>query len=454
MSRRSNYKLVTLFFDPERHFHARKNLTQIFVHNIFSFYESDASKLKFEEVGEVDIDTLTMKQYMALTRGNHRPGVVRHEIANNVNFKIKGQFMKELRDNIFFLGIVRTMLEHMQKVEAKRWKHGLPTGLINTWSLLEKAFIQKYCSPSKTATQLEEIHNFKQEDNETFYPSRALVSIQDMADHSPKWHNRASNRSISSNSSDGIAAITNKLDNLGRDMRKLKENIHAIQVDCEIFGGMHLVKEYPLKEEVKGVEEAKYGELGRPFPNNSGNEARYRIGTLGYYNKMETRPPFGERKSSLQETINKYLEEPAKKQTERDERLGKFQENTDVNLKSHDEAIKYLDTKIGLLTNDVQVKITGGAPSSLTLVSYCKAIWNDLKAIDVLQLGVIRMAFELMIDETGCAGSMCGRRLLIVSRVRKWKKMKLFQDMQLIQKLRDDQKRMKKDFKVVSRSYV
>ncbi|GJZ49419.1 hypothetical protein Tco_0603609 [Tanacetum coccineum] len=35
----------------------------------------------------------------------------------------------------------------------------------------------------------------------------------------------------------------------------------------------------------------------------------------------------------------------------------------------------------------------------------------------------------------------------------KWKKMKLFQDMQLIQKLRDDQKRMKKVFEVMSGSY-
>ncbi|GJZ62626.1 hypothetical protein Tco_0618763, partial [Tanacetum coccineum] len=36
----------------------------------------------------------------------------------------------------------------------------------------------------------------------------------------------------------------------------------------------------------------------------------------------------------------------------------------------------------------------------------------------------------------------------------KCKNMKLSQDMQLIQKLRDDQKRMKKVFKVMSGSYV
>nr|GEW64017.1 hypothetical protein [Tanacetum cinerariifolium] len=38
----------------------------------------------------------------------------------------------------------------------------------------------------------------------------------------------------SSSSSEGITAIVNKLENLGRDMKKLKENVHAIQVGCQI----------------------------------------------------------------------------------------------------------------------------------------------------------------------------------------------------------------------------
>nr|GEY04151.1 hypothetical protein [Tanacetum cinerariifolium] len=34
---------------------------------------------------------------------------------------------------------------------------------------------------------------------------------------------------------DGLTAIVSKLDNLGRDMKKLKENIHAIQVGCLVM---------------------------------------------------------------------------------------------------------------------------------------------------------------------------------------------------------------------------
>ncbi|GJZ13229.1 reverse transcriptase domain-containing protein [Tanacetum coccineum] len=38
----------------------------------------------------------------------------------------------------------------------------------------------------------------------------------------------------SSSSNDGLAALVNKLDNLGRDMKKLKESVHAIQKECHV----------------------------------------------------------------------------------------------------------------------------------------------------------------------------------------------------------------------------
>ncbi|GJZ79774.1 phospholipase-like protein [Tanacetum coccineum] len=82
---------------------------------------------------------------------------------------------------------------------AKRWVDRLPPGTINTWDLLKKAFIH---------------------------------------------------RKVSNGSSNRIAAIISKLDGLGRDMKKLKENVHVIQVGCETCGGAYLNKECPLHEEV------------------------------------------------------------------------------------------------------------------------------------------------------------------------------------------------------------
>ncbi|GJT79534.1 hypothetical protein Tco_1053876 [Tanacetum coccineum] len=52
-----------------------------------------------------------------------------------------------------------------------------------------------------------------------------------MADYSQKWHDGSFNSNIdNSNNTEGIAAIVSKLDSLGRDMKKLKENVYAIQV--------------------------------------------------------------------------------------------------------------------------------------------------------------------------------------------------------------------------------
>ncbi|GKF00771.1 hypothetical protein Tco_0027694 [Tanacetum coccineum] len=51
----------------------------------------------------VDVDTLTIEQYLALSRENQAPGVVKTEIRGNVNFEIKSQFMRELREDTFTL---------------------------------------------------------------------------------------------------------------------------------------------------------------------------------------------------------------------------------------------------------------------------------------------------------------------------------------------------------------
>ncbi|GJZ61805.1 hypothetical protein Tco_0617942 [Tanacetum coccineum] len=286
-----------------------------------------------------EIDNLTIEQYLALTRGNQAPGVVKPEIRGNVNFEIKSQFMRELREDTFSGNKNDDAHEHVERVldivslfnipgvshdvvmfrvfpitlngAAKRWMDILPSGTVDSWDLLKKAFIQRYCPPSKTAKQLKEIRNFKQEGDETLYqaweryndllykcpthdinnhqkvnifynglgamnrqlldsqgpipgmtPIQALTAIQTMADHSQKWHDRSSSRNIeSSSNSEGVAAIVNKLENLGRDMKKQKENVHTIQVGCQNCEGAHLDKDCPLNKEVKSIKEAKYGEF-------------------------------------------------------------------------------------------------------------------------------------------------------------------------------------------------
>nr|GFC01428.1 hypothetical protein [Tanacetum cinerariifolium] len=66
----------------------------------------------------------------------------------------------------------------------------------------------------------------------------------------------------SSSNSEGIATIVSKIESLGRDMKNLKENVHVIQVGCQTCGGAYLDKECPLNLEVKSMEEVKYREFG------------------------------------------------------------------------------------------------------------------------------------------------------------------------------------------------
>ncbi|GJZ06475.1 ribonuclease H-like domain-containing protein [Tanacetum coccineum] len=176
---------------------------------------------------------LTIEKYLALIRDDIRPGVVKPEIGNGVKFKINSNFMRELRHKNFAGTDDEDAYEHVQRVfeiidlfhfpgvthdavmlrvfpitlkgRAMRWKKRLPAGVINTWDLLEKEFIWKYCSPCKTAKKLEEICNFKQEIDETLMldsrgfitlmtPTQALISIQVMADHSHNWYDETTTK--------------------------------------------------------------------------------------------------------------------------------------------------------------------------------------------------------------------------------------------------------------------
>ncbi|GKG15603.1 hypothetical protein Tco_0357926, partial [Tanacetum coccineum] len=96
--------------------------------------------------------------------------------------------------------------------------------------------------------------------------AQALTAIQTIADHSQNWYDRMVSKNVGSgSSSDELATLVNRLDTLGRDMKKLKESIHAIWVKCQVYEGHHPNKNCPLNEEVKGIEEVKYEEYGNPL---------------------------------------------------------------------------------------------------------------------------------------------------------------------------------------------
>ncbi|GJV14713.1 zinc knuckle CX2CX4HX4C containing protein [Tanacetum coccineum] len=354
----------------------------------------------------VDINTLTMEQYLALSRENQAPGVVKPEIEGNVNFEIKSQFMRELREETFSGNKNEDAHDHVDRVlnivslfniprvsqdaillcvfpftltgTAKRWVDRLTLGAVNTWDLLKKAFIQRQLLDSQGLIL-------------GMTPTQALTVIQTMADHSQKWHDETLSRSISSSSNtDGLAAIVSKLDNLGCDIKNLKENVHGIQVGFRICEGPYLDKECPLKKEVKQVEEAKYREFGRLAPFNGSNGAKYSVGPPRYYTRTNNRPPYGEKRPSLEELMNKHLEESARRSTEMNEWIKKLQESAEVNMRNQSTSLKNLETQIKQLTKELHSRATNEIPSSST--GRCKMVNTDHEtpraSINVMPKGI------------------------------------------------------------------
>ncbi|GJR80613.1 hypothetical protein Tco_0151398 [Tanacetum coccineum] len=120
----------------------------------------------------------------------------------------------------------------------------------------------------------------------------AKTAIQDMADYSQMWHEGASSRRKIGGNSKDLAAITTQLSILGREMKKLSEQVHYVRVSCELHNVSHLSKDCPNKELVKEAEEIYYGQFyQRPYPNGG----RYRANTPGYYVKDEKKIGYQEK---------------------------------------------------------------------------------------------------------------------------------------------------------------
>nr|GEX40642.1 hypothetical protein [Tanacetum cinerariifolium] len=114
----------------------------------------------------VDINTPTMKQYLVLeeTFSGNKNEDAHDNVDRVLNIISLFNIPKVTQDAVLLRVFPFTLT-----VTAKRWVDRLTPGTVNTWDLLKKTFIQRYCPPSKTAKRLEDIHKFKQESNESLY---------------------------------------------------------------------------------------------------------------------------------------------------------------------------------------------------------------------------------------------------------------------------------------------
>ncbi|GJY35986.1 retrovirus-related pol polyprotein from transposon TNT 1-94 [Tanacetum coccineum] len=170
MTRSSTKELLMPFENPEQVLLSRRKLfetSSLAESNSPEFDQNFEIEEQVEEEEEVtEIMAENMDQYMSKTHDEFRLGIARPTIDADIQFELKGQFLKEFYDNTF------SGLEHEDANEH-----------------IEK------------------------------------VAIQEMAEYSQKWHNGTSSRSRSTKTFDGLAAIQAQLNSLGREIKKVNEKV-------------------------------------------------------------------------------------------------------------------------------------------------------------------------------------------------------------------------------------
>ncbi|GKA75408.1 putative reverse transcriptase domain-containing protein [Tanacetum coccineum] len=178
------------------------------------------SDQEYSDEEEAEAMAETMEQYMSKTRTDYGSGVARPKIEEKYIFELKGQFLKELRENTFSGSDNEDANEHIEKVLEIQEPDET---LYQAWERFKELLMK--CSQH----YLTEMHETAAD---------AKKAIQEMVEYSQKWHNGTS-RGRSTKTSDGLAAIQAQLNNLRREIKKVNEKVYAAQVGCEQCKGPH-----------------------------------------------------------------------------------------------------------------------------------------------------------------------------------------------------------------------
>ncbi|GJX21489.1 hypothetical protein Tco_0225934 [Tanacetum coccineum] len=102
MTRSSTNKLYTPFKYPEREFRSlRRHFKSLSLDELRSPNFNLLSDQEYSEEEEEEEMAETMEKYMSKTRIDYGSGVPRPKINNKDQFELKGQFLKNLRENTF-----------------------------------------------------------------------------------------------------------------------------------------------------------------------------------------------------------------------------------------------------------------------------------------------------------------------------------------------------------------
>ncbi|GJV69157.1 reverse transcriptase domain-containing protein [Tanacetum coccineum] len=243
----STNELFTPYKEPEQEFRSSKrHFKTLSLDELRSPDFNLLSDQEYSEEEEAEAMAETIEQYMSKTRTNYGSRVAMPKIDNKYQFELKGQFIKELRENTFSGSDNEDANEHIEKVLEIVDLFHVPN--ITVDQLMLRVFPISLTGVASRwlrnkPTEIEEINNFQQEPDETLYqawerfkellmkcpqyyltemqevilfyngldvPTRqildlrdavptktaadAKMAIQEMVEYSQKWHNGTSTR--------------------------------------------------------------------------------------------------------------------------------------------------------------------------------------------------------------------------------------------------------------------
>ncbi|GJS46250.1 hypothetical protein Tco_0596371 [Tanacetum coccineum] len=234
-----------------------------------------------------------MVEYMIKTREDYGSGVARPKFDKDTKFELKGQFLKELRENTFIGSESEDANEHIERV-------------------LE--ILDLFTTPDVTQDQL------------------MLCAFPiTLTGAASRW-----------------------------EIKKVNERVYAAQVGCKLCNGPHYTKDCQLKGEGNILEEAYYTQFGVPFPQ----ARRYREAALGFYQRDNENTSYQERRQTMEESLNKFMAESAKRHDEHSSLIKEIRASTDVAIRNQGASIKLLEIQIGKMSKVLQERGYASLPSS------------------------------------------------------------------------------------------
>ncbi|GKE10502.1 zf-CCHC domain-containing protein, partial [Tanacetum coccineum] len=237
------------------------------------------------------------------------------KIDNKDHFELKGQFLKELRDNTFSGSDHEDANEHIETVlEIVDLFH---IHNITQDQVMLRVFPIKYCPPARTAKKIEEINNFQQEPDETLY--QAWERFKELLMKCPQHY-----------------------------LTKMQEVI--------LF---YNALEVPARKilDSKGVIPTKTAADAK-------DERNVRAAASGFYKRNNANPSYQERRQLMKESLRKFMSESTKRHEENSNLIKEIPASTNAAIINQGASIKTLEIQIWQMSKVLQERGFRGLPSS------------------------------------------------------------------------------------------